>query len=154
MQESDRNQNAVSLLLEQHDEIRRLFDAVQASDADNRGTAFTMLARLLEAHEGAEAEVVYPSLRSLGGSPERVGRQRLAEEAQARVDMAELARIGSRCPDFEVAFKSFRSAVEGHAEREEAEVFPLLVQGFDEAQLQRMATALRTRGDLDAGDAS
>lgn len=143
MQESDRNQNAVSLLLEQHDEIRRLFDEVQAADVDRRGLAFTALARLLVAHEEAEEEIVYPALKSLGGTCARVARQRVAEEGQARADLDELQRIGPRSPDFEVAFKSFRSSVDGHAELEEAEVFPLLVKGFDESRLQTMAAALR-----------
>lgn len=143
MPESDPNQNAVSFLLEQHDQIRSLFDDVERASGDAREDAFRSLVRLLAVHETAEEEVVYPALRTTDDDAGRVATKHLREEDQAKKDLVDLERMGTSSPDFEVAFKSFRSAVEAHAEGEESDVFPLLLKGFDEARLRQMANALR-----------
>ena len=143
MPETDAKQNAVSFLLEQHDQIRRLFDDVERSAGAAREEAFRSLVRLLAVHETAEEEVVYPALRTTGEAASRMATKHLREEDQAKMDLVDLERMGTSSPDFEVAFKSFRSAVEAHAEGEESDVFPLLLKGFDEPRLQQMANVLR-----------
>lgn len=143
MSETDHTQNAVSFLLEQHDQIRRLFEEVEQNSGDGRRESFASLVRLLTVHETAEEEVVYPALRSLGDDGQAIAAARIAEEDQARKDLVDLERMGPDSPDFEVAFKSFHSAVDGHAQNEESEVFPRLVVAFDEPQLQQMANSLR-----------
>ena len=144
MTENDGNQNAVSFLLAQHDEIHRLFDDVEGASGDRREEAFRDLVRLLAVHETAEEMIVYPALRTVdeagvGG----VADQHLQEEDQAKKDLVDLERMGTASPDFDLAFKSFRSAVEAHAEGEEADVFPRLLRAFDEERLQQMAGTLR-----------
>lgn len=136
------NQNAVSFLLEQHDRIRRLFDEVEHGTGD-RSAAFASLVGLLAAHERAEADVVYPALRAIDDAGARIASDRFAEEQQAEQDLAALVRIGVDSPDFELAFKTFRSAVEAHADNEEAEVLPALLKAYEEPRLQAMAAELR-----------
>lgn len=137
------NQNAVSLLLEQHDRIRRLFDDVESAAFDDRRVPFESLVALLTMHETAEQQVVYPALQALSEPNRLLAVEQMRDEMQAKRDLVELRRMGPSSPDFELAFKSFRSAVEAHADREEAEVFPELLKTFDETRLQELATALR-----------
>jgi len=141
--DTDQTQNAVSFLLEQHDEIRRLFDEVEQSSGDARKEAFEALVRLLAVHETAEEEIVYPALSSVDDDGDAIAATRKAEEDQAKKDLVDLERMGPASPDFEIAFKSFKSSVDAHASSEESEVFPLLVSSFDEGRLQQMANALR-----------
>ncbi|MGN6693528.1 MAG: hemerythrin domain-containing protein, partial [Aquihabitans sp.] len=75
--------DAVALLQQQHEEIRRLFNQVQQAGADSKAEAFQCLVRLLAVHETAEEEVIHPTVRRIDGGTEVV-ESRLAEESAAK----------------------------------------------------------------------
>ena len=65
---------------------------------------------------------------------------RLAEEAQAKRDLADLEKLGPDGDGFGVKLLAFRRAVEGHAAaEEESELFPVLEARLDPDELARMA---------------
>lgn len=143
MDRSTTQKDAVSFLTEQHEQVRELFAAIPDASGDERRELFETLVRMLAVHETAEEMVVYPALRNLGDDGVRVTEARLAEEDQAKKDLADLEKLDPTTAEFDAPFRSFRTAVEAHAEAEEHEVFPLLERNKDDEQLQRMTAALQ-----------
>lgn len=136
-------QDAVSLLKEQHRDVRELFASVADTSGDARREAFEPLVRLLAVHETAEEMVIYPAIRNQGEDGNRIASARLGEEDQAKKMLADLEKLGPNSTEFDELFTEFRTAVEAHADSEEREVFPLLERTTDDDQLRRMASALK-----------
>lgn len=132
--------DVVTLLLQQHDLIRELFDQVELATPSTRQQAFEPLVRLLAVHETAEEMVVHPAVRTCGAEGDAVADARTAEEDQAKKALSALERMDASSLEFMVAFEELRSAVLRHAELEEREEFPVLVRSKDIDDLQRMAT--------------
>lgn len=139
----DERIDAVSLLTQQHDIIRDLFEQVELATPSTRRSAFEPLVRLLAVHETAEEIVVHPAVRGCGVEGEAVTTTRLAEEDRAKRLLADLEHLDPSTVDFMQLFEEFRGAVLRHAEMEERESFPLLVQMKDAEDLQSMASRLR-----------
>lgn len=135
--------DAVTLLIQQHDLIRDLFDQVELATPSTRGAAFEPLVRLLAVHETAEEIIVHPVVRTCGTDGEAITRARLAEEDSAKKVLAELERLDPASLEFIHLFDEMRAAVLRHAELEEREAFPLLVRMKDRDELERMAAGIR-----------
>jgi hypothetical protein len=69
MTEPTQGRDVAEFIREQHQEITRLFSAVEAGQGDGRQDAFECLVRLLAVDETAEEEVVRPSVHP---TPRRV----------------------------------------------------------------------------------
>lgn len=136
-------QDVIELLVEQHRQIRQHFDRVRAASGASRDAAFTELRRLLAVHETAEEQVVHPRTRRELGDGDVVADERLREERFAKQLLVELERLDTDSPEFIESFAELEAAVLAHAENEERDEFSRLTEELDEAQLRRMATALR-----------
>lgn len=119
------NADVVDLLVDQHREIRRGFARV-ARGGPERGRDWRQLRRLLAVHEAAEEAHVHPVARKAIPGGRRVIAQRLAEEKAAKRLLRQLDRVGPASPKFDPLFGTFRTAVLGHARREEREEFRAL----------------------------
>lgn len=135
--------DVVELLLEQHNQIKTLFNRVASAQGTEKREAFEDLVRLLAVHESAEEEVVHPVARRKVERGEQVVRGRLQEEDHAKHALAELYNLGVDHPEFNQKLTAVADAVLQHASREEAEEFPSLRQNISEEQLKRMAGAVR-----------
>jgi hemerythrin superfamily protein len=135
--------DAVDFLHDQHDEVRSLFLSVATTVGRPRRRAFESLVRLLAMHETAEEMVLYPAVKAGGDAGKRAAKARLAEEDRAKKTLAALEKLDPDSPQFADLFVAFRADVEAHAEREEAEIFPMLESTQDEGRLEMMTKALR-----------
>src|SRR4051812_39685447 len=132
--------DAVTFLMSQHAEIRRLF-----SDMDGAGRSqdtFQALVRLLAVHETAEEEVVHPAARRLIPDGDAIVDARLEEEDRAKKALADLEKIELDDANFAAEYAKVRDMVLEHAEHEEQELFPKLQAIQDDEELRRMTTAL------------
>ncbi|GAA1823689.1 hemerythrin domain-containing protein [Planosporangium flavigriseum] len=138
-----REQDVVELLVDQHNQIRRLFSEMDGAQGDRKREVFEDLVRLLAIHETAEEEVVHPvaGRRIEGG--QKIVEERLHEEDQAKHMLAELYDLGPDKPEFDVRFQALKNAVIQHAEREEQQEFSTLREKVDKDTLKRMADAVR-----------
>jgi hemerythrin superfamily protein len=132
--------DVVSIISEQHAQVRQLIGTIKAAAPDARANPFRELAGMLHAHETAEQSVVYPAIRELGDEGERVAQQRITEEEQASQVLTELEATDASTPEFEESFTAFSGDVEQHARSEEAEVLPLL-ETFDDARREELGDA-------------
>jgi hemerythrin superfamily protein len=133
----------IELLIEQHRQIRQLFDSVRAASGTDRDAAFAQLRRLLAVHETAEEEIVHPRTRRQLVDGDIIVDERLREERAAKQLMAELERVDVSSVEFVERFSELEAAVLAHAENEEREEFSRLTEELEPAQLRRMATAVR-----------
>ncbi|MFC7480163.1 hemerythrin domain-containing protein [Luedemannella flava] len=134
--------DVVDVLLAQHDQIKRAMARVPALQGAEKAEAFALVTELLERHERGEQQVVHPATRDDVESGGRIAGDRLTEEANADMVMAEMAEMDVDDPMFDVQFTEFRNAVLAHAEREEMEEFPRLRADIPAEELAKMADDL------------
>jgi hemerythrin superfamily protein len=134
--------DVVDQVLQDHGEIKRLFNEVSAGDG-NGSENFARLVRKLAMHETAEEEVVHPLARHLpDGDP--VVEARLAEESNAKTALAHLERLGVDAPEFADELAKVRSEILAHADEEERHKLPRLRASLDRQRLERAATVFRS----------
>lgn len=136
--------DVLDLLRAQHARIEELFREVLHTEGDVRQERFEDLVRLLAVHETAEEEVVHPRGRGSGGVGDAVIDARLAEEQDAKQQLASLSDMGADHEDFGQLLLTLRNEVLMHAKREERYEFPYLERNLAPAERERLGTALLT----------
>lgn len=132
--------DVIGILLEQHARIKELFQAVRATDGEQRVDRFNELRALLAVHETAEQVVLRH--QTAGAVNPAVAKARTDEEVEATKILAELEALNVESPSFAARFAEFEDAVNKHAEAEEAEEFPVILAGYTDEQRQRMGRML------------
>lgn len=136
-------QDVVTLLLEQHNQIRSLFTQVQSAQGEQKRELFEDLVRLLAVHETAEEEVVHPAARMQLERGDEVVDSRLQEEDEAKHVLAGLHDLGVDHPEFDAKLAALAESVDQHATREENEEFAQLRETLPADRLRHMAGALQ-----------
>lgn len=132
--------DVVGILLEQHARIRELFAQVRGAAGDERRERFNELRALLAVHETAEQIVLRPNTAERVN--QRIADARIQEEVEATKSLAELEHLNVDSPAFASSFAAFEQSVTEHAEAEEDEEFPAIVNGFTAEERQRMGRML------------
>jgi len=143
-----KQQDAVDLLLAQHERIKDMFGQVADASGEQKQDLFEDLVRLLAVHEAAEEELVHPLSRRENAAGEAVVRARLEEEQQAKRKLAKLFDMGTGDSGFDAAFQQLRQAVLAHAEHEEHEEFPALRRAVPADELTKLATQVLTAENM------
>jgi hypothetical protein len=133
--------DVVAILLRQHARIRELFAEVAMTTGEDRQQAFDKLRALLAVHEAAEELVVRPVAEKTAGESE--ARARNAEEKEASRILKTLEGMDVSSPGFAEALARFEQAVGEHAEHEEQEEFPVIVERCSEEHRHAMGERLR-----------
>lgn len=131
--------DVVDVLQAQHEQIKKLFGQVTAASGTQKRELFEDLVRLLAVHEAAEEELVHPLSRKDNAAGDAVVDARLAEEQQAKRELADLYDMGTGDPKFDTRFARLQEAVLAHAEHEQQEEFPALRRAVPAEQLTRLA---------------
>ena len=135
--------DVVGFLVNQHQQIKGLFQQVSASSGEQRQEAFTALRRLLAVHETAEEEVVHPRARKELADGEKIVDARLQEENEAKQTLTRLESMDVDSSEFERLFQELQTDVLKHAAAEEEQEFGRLAEELDADQLERMKRAVR-----------
>jgi hemerythrin superfamily protein len=134
--------DVVAFLLNQHQQIKDLFEQVSKSTGAEREEAFTTLRRLLAVHETAEEEIVHPRARQELSDGDDVVDARLQEENEAKQKLSTLESLDIDSAEFEKLFQELQADVLNHAASEEELEFGRLADELDQAQLERMRKAV------------
>jgi hypothetical protein len=134
--------DVVTFLKEQHDQIESGFEMVLAARGEERERAFHALRRLLAVHETAEEEIVHPAARKALPDGDAIADMRLAEENEAKKQLAALEKLAVESSQFVSQFELLRSAVLEHARAEEEQEFEHLADTLDQSRLERMRKAV------------
>lgn len=132
--------DVVRVLLEQHARIRDLFEDVSSAEGEHKRHAFDELRALLAVHETAEEMVVRPVSKKTAG--DEVADARNHEEAEANKVLAELEDMDVESADFDAKLAEFQKSVDQHAEAEESEEFPAILQKCDADHRRKLGTYL------------
>jgi hypothetical protein len=130
----------ISLLLEQHAEIRDLFGAILAAPEAQRQEPFDRLRELLAVHEAGEEMVLRPVSRKDAGV--QVADARNAEEREAAHVLAELEQMDVADARFAAKLAEFEKAVSDHADHEEIEEFPAVQAAHTDEELRELGAKL------------
>ncbi|BBH65291.1 hypothetical protein ACTI_19760 [Actinoplanes sp. OR16] len=142
--------DVIDLMLEQHDEIRRLCAGVERSRGPERERRFMELTHLVHLHERSARKVVHPATRNLTAVGDMVGAARLLEGAAIERSLTALHDLGTRHPGFDSGFAALYRAILEHATREELDEFPILRVHVPIQRLHMMAGELHDVQVMDA----
>lgn len=144
-QQAGAPQDWFALIKQQHQQIRTAFDTLLAPDDqpwDKRQLQFRTVNQLLNAHQFAEQNVVYPALARVGMAPK--ADHLYSEEAhikEMKAKMIVLAQERGTQKEWTATAHQLRDAVLQHAlEDEEKETLPQLHQKLDPSQNQLLST--------------
>ena len=129
----------IEALCEDHNEVRHLFDRVEAATGDRKRELFEQLVAEIVRHEVAEEEILRPISRQDAGAA--IATARMKEESAAEELLKDLERMDPASQEFMTKFAKLRTAVERHAEAEEAKEFPRIAKKETPEHLQRMGRA-------------
>ncbi|HEY9291060.1 MAG TPA: hemerythrin domain-containing protein [Microlunatus sp.] len=132
--------DVIRILLTQHARIRELFDEVEGSSGVQRREAFEELRALLALHETAEEIVLRPVTEKI--APPGVAESRNADEQEANQVLTKLEDADPDSDAFSREVSELKSAVDAHAESEESEEFPVVLERCDLDQRRRMGRRL------------
>lgn len=132
--------DVVRILLEQHARVRDLFAEIQAAPAGDRKDLFDELRALLAVHETAEELVLRP--KADGDEWKRVASERNEEENEANKVLADLEGLDTASEAFLDKLTAFEKSVDQHADAEEAEEFPHILESLDADERQKLGKRL------------
>ena len=133
--------DVIRILLEQHARIRDLFEDVKESEGPHKEQAFDELRALLAVHETAEEMVLRPVSQEVAG--EEVVEERNHEEQEANHVLEQLESMDVNSADFDEQLEMFEQAVDRHAEAEEHDEFPAILDSCDEERRAAMGKRLK-----------
>src|SRR5579875_4119164 len=116
----------IDLLLEDHNEVKRLFTEIAGAKGERRERLFDELRENLIRHEVAEEEIVRPLTKKNVPSGGTVADDRISEESKAEEVLKEMEKTELSSPEWEQLFERLRRDVLTHAENEETIEFPAL----------------------------
>ncbi|HTJ71798.1 MAG TPA: hemerythrin domain-containing protein [Actinospica sp.] len=128
--------NVVSILYEQHAQLRDQFGVVPDLHGEYRRAAFDMLREMLARHEAAEEVVLRPVTEKLLPSGQTHARN--DEEKAAARELAELERMDLESPEFAPRLRLLEEQVLMHFVREEAEEFPAVLGELSAHEQEQM----------------
>lgn len=148
--------DALELLRSDHDKVRGLFDRFRSASEDDDVTRMDELRQEifheLEVHTAIEEEILYPTIKDIGGE-ELIEETDESEEEHHVVDvlMGEILQLDPGEPAFKAKMKVLMENVEHHAQEEEEEMFPQVRELMSEHELEGMGRELneaKTRHEL------
>jgi iron-sulfur cluster repair protein YtfE (RIC family) len=129
-------QGIIDALREDHDEVRQMFARLETATGEQRRDLFHQLVGELIRHEVAEEEILRPVSKRDAG--EEIANARIHEESQAEELLKEMESLDTDSPEFAAKLATLRHEVERHAEAEETQEFPKVMQKESVERLEQM----------------
>lgn len=131
--------NAVELLKDDHDVVRKLFQDVKESDESKHPSIFKKIKAELDVHAHVEETIFYPKLQE-GGDKELVDivLEGIEEHRQMKMFLRQLADLSDGSEQFEPKLKVLMEDTDHHVKEEEDKMFPLVKEQFDSSVLNQL----------------
>jgi iron-sulfur cluster repair protein YtfE (RIC family) len=140
--------NALDLLMEQHEEVSKLFkkfEKLEEEDTAERRELFIMIADRLSAHASIEEQYFYPSIKT--DKTEDIVREAVEEHLVVKRVIADLLEMEPSDENFGAKMKVLQENVEHHVEEEEEELFPMVRKVLNEDQLLALGVQMKEEFD-------
>lgn len=134
--------NALELLKKDHDTVEELFEKVKATENEQaHEQLFEKIKMELLTHTHIEETIFYPAVMKSEELKDMV-MEGLEEHKQAKVLIRDIPKLSEGSDKFEAKLKVLMEDVEHHVKEEEDEMFPLVKDAFDKAQLEELGEQL------------
>ena len=135
--------NALELLAQDHQTVKKLFEhCQQADDKKQQKQFFKEIKSELETHAHIEETIFYPAMEEHEELQDMV-LESLEEHKQMKTVLREMSRLSASSEKFKPKFKVLKDNVEHHAvEEEEGKMFPKARKLINSAQLEELGNEL------------
>lgn len=138
--------DAITLLREDHDNVRKLFRQFEEAGDEAHAQKREVVAKIIEEltiHAFIEEELFYPTVKGLkaedgGEEPEELVKEAEEEHAQVKTLLAELEGMSPEDENFDAKVTVVIDNVKHHAEEEEEEMFPKVREAMGRNDLQEL----------------
>jgi hemerythrin-like domain-containing protein len=129
--------DAIELLKQQHQEVKKLFGQIEEADeADEKVELLQDLADNFAAHGAIEERIFYPA--AYAESTKELLEEAVEEHLSAKRVLADLLQMKPEDENFDAKIKVLEEQIEHHVEEEEGELFPKVRARFEAAYLESM----------------
>src|SRR6185437_15842170 len=134
--------NALELLKQDHENVKRLFrEAEAAQDGKRRKELFDQIETELEIHTHIEETVFYPAMEQHEELRDMVAEAR-DEHAEVKELLEDMENMSPDDEEFESSLQDLIDNVEHHAEEEEQEMFPKAQEAVGDKALDDLGRQL------------
>ncbi len=135
--------NAIELLTKDHRTVDKLFQQVKATDESEHLPLFQQIKLELDIHAHIEETIFYPFLMEEGDEElQSIVKEGIEEHRQAKMFLRELSGLAEGSEKFEPKLKVLMEDIEHHVQEEEGEMFKLVEDQVDQAELERLGKEL------------
>lgn len=134
-------------LTAEHAAVRKIFDALEATDekaTTKRGFLLMQLKHALAKHSVEEENVIYPALREAGMI--EAADELTREHGYVKQYLYELDNMPSASPEWIDKVRRFRADIEDHMEEEETRLFPMLRAQLSEEKNRALTHTMNREG--------
>jgi iron-sulfur cluster repair protein YtfE (RIC family) len=118
-----KDQDAISLLKNDHEEVKKLFKEIEAKK--DQEAVFDQLKEALEVHATIEEEIFYPAVKKARSEEVKDEvREAYEEHKQVKALLAAIAEISPDDESYSAKIQVLKEDVEHHVNEEEGEMFP------------------------------
>ena len=143
--------DAITLLKDDHDNVRKLFKRYEEAGDNAHATKREIADRIIEeltVHAFIEEQLFYPAVRNLeppdgGEEPEELVKEAEEEHAQVKSLLAELESMSPEDEYFDAKVTVVIDDVRHHAEEEEQEMFPKVRKAMGRNDLQDLGQRMK-----------
>ncbi|MFP2928425.1 hemerythrin domain-containing protein [Pyxidicoccus sp. 3LG] len=136
--------NALDLLKQQHDEVKKLFKQYEklADHADEkRQELFEMIADRLSAHTAIEEQYFYPAAKA--EDTEDLLREAAEEHLSAKRLIADLLELDADDEEFDAKMQVLQEQIDHHVEEEESDLFKKVRKLLSKEQLEDLGVQMQ-----------
>ncbi len=133
--------NALELIVEDHDEFREKLNRYEEIDPDDHEEKRQLIEELIPAvvrHSAMEEEAFYPFVRSEAPELEEMVLEEIEEHHVIEIVMAELEQLEVTNKRFDAKVEVFAENLLHHLHEEEDELFPILRERLSKDQLRQL----------------
>jgi hemerythrin superfamily protein len=138
--------NAIQLLKHQHQEVEKLFKAIERCEDDERDEIrrlFAELADNLAAHADIEEELFYPEVKQR--DQEGMVQHAVEEHFEMKQFLAQLLDLEVGSSQFLMTLAQLKDSVLSHVEEEEGEMFDQVRKLFSREELDQLGREMESR---------
>jgi hemerythrin superfamily protein len=142
------HEDAVTLLKEDHKQLRKLLDELKSANTDDRrARLFHQVEEALKTHTRIEEEIFYPAFRDVAMTKRdrQLFHEAIEEHHAADTILPEVGNVRAEPDVFAARAKVLKEVVEHHAEEEETEMFPRARKLLPASELRRLGTEMAAR---------
>ncbi|HEX5789370.1 MAG TPA: hemerythrin domain-containing protein [Woeseiaceae bacterium] len=142
--------NAIDLLKEDHEKVRKLLKELTETTARAEKTREELLLKIekeLQVHTTIEEEIFYPAFKDAGNSDHAKMYHEAREEHRAveALVLPDLKKTEPKSEKFSGRAKVLKELVEHHADEEESEMFPEAKRSMSKQQLEELGARMAER---------